>query len=45
MVDITKWEEIDDLNLKVSWRFRCILDLPWRPILAAAGAPHRRALY
>lgn len=40
VVDITKWEEIDDLSLKVSWRFRCILDLPWRPILAAAGAPH-----
>ena len=33
---ITQWEENDD-SLVTSWRFSCILDLPWRPKLAAAG--------
>ena len=33
---ITQWEETDDA-LTTSWRFSCILDLPWRPKLAAAG--------
>eukprot|EP00892_Ulva_mutabilis_P004237 jgi/Ulvmu1/2185/UM013_0031.1 len=37
-VDITDWEELEDLKLKVSWRFRCILELPWKPVLAAAGS-------
>jgi hypothetical protein len=36
--DVTNWEELDDLKLKVSWRFSCILNLPWKPLLAAAGA-------
>ena len=25
--------------MDTKWRFSCILDLPWRPLLAAAGAP------
>jgi hypothetical protein len=33
---ITQWEEGND-ELTTSWRFSCILDLPWRPKLAAAG--------
>lgn len=37
--DVTGWEELGDRKLKVSWRFKCILEVPWRPILAAAGAP------
>jgi hypothetical protein len=37
-VDVTGWEELEDFKLKVSWRFQCILDLPWKPVLAAAGA-------
>lgn len=24
-------------RLQTKWRFRCVLDLPWRPVLAAAG--------
>lgn len=35
--EVTGWEEIDTGKLKVSWRFKCILELPWRPLLAAAG--------
>jgi hypothetical protein len=33
---ITQWEETEDA-LVTSWRFSCVLDLPWRPKLAAAG--------
>ena len=33
---ITKWEETDEA-LETSWRFSCVLALPWRPKLAAAG--------
>jgi len=33
---ITDWEESED-SLVTSWRFSCILDLPWKPKLAAAG--------
>ena len=33
---ITGWEENED-DLVTSWRFSCVLDLPWRPRLAAAG--------
>ena len=33
---ITGWEENED-TLVTSWRFSCVLDLPWRPKLAAAG--------
>lgn len=36
--DVTGWEELGDCKLKVSWRFNCILGVPWKPILAAAGA-------
>ena len=37
-VDVTDWQETEQWRLKASWRFRCILDLPWKPVLAAAGA-------
>lgn len=33
---ITGWEE-NEHDLVTSWRFSCVLDLPWRPRLAAAG--------
>jgi hypothetical protein len=33
---ITNWEETDEA-LQTSWRFSCVLALPWRPKLAAAG--------
>ena len=33
---ITGWDERAD-ELETSWRFSCVLDLPWRPKLAAAG--------
>jgi len=33
---ITGWEERED-ELETAWRFSCVLDLPWRPKLAAAG--------
>jgi hypothetical protein len=43
-VDVTGWEELEDFKLKASWRFKCILDLPWKPTLAAAGVrQHSRA--
>lgn len=35
-LEITDWQELDD-RLVTKWRFRCILQLPWRPVLAAAG--------
>jgi len=33
---ITRWEENED-DVTTSWRLSCVLDLPWRPKLAAAG--------
>jgi hypothetical protein len=33
---ITGWEESES-DLVTSWRFSCVLDLPWKPKLAAAG--------
>eukprot|EP00899_Mesostigma_viride_P006645 jgi/Mesvir1/15982/Mv08289-RA.1 len=35
-LDITDWEEQAD-RIAVGWRFRCVLDLPWTPTLAASG--------
>lgn len=35
-LEITGWEEGPD-SLTTSWRFSAILDLPWKPRLAAAG--------
>ena len=37
-VKVTSFEEIDERTLKVSWRFSCLLKVPWNPVLAAAGA-------
>jgi hypothetical protein len=37
-VQVTGWEELGEYSVKVSWKFSCILELPWKPILAAAGA-------
>lgn len=36
-IDIFDWQEEGD-QLTASWRFSAILDLPWRPRLAAAGS-------
>eukprot|EP00904_Undaria_pinnatifida_P001460 jgi/Undpi1/11314/HiC_scaffold_30.g13612.m1 len=35
-LDVTSWEETNT-SLKTKWRFRCVLGLPWKPTLAAAG--------
>lgn len=35
-LDIIEWEEGEN-SLSTKWRFAAILDLPWRPRLAAAG--------
>ena len=35
-LDITGWQE-GEQELTTKWRFSAILDLPWRPRLAAAG--------
>lgn len=35
-LDVTSWEE-REASLKTKWRFRCVLGLPWKPTLAAAG--------
>lgn len=35
-LDITGWQE-GEQDLTTKWRFSAILDLPWRPRLAAAG--------
>eukprot|EP00752_Nemacystus_decipiens_P016453 g14708.t1 len=35
-LDVTSWEE-EEASLKTKWRFRCVLGLPWKPSLAAAG--------
>lgn len=37
-MDVLEFEELGDKQLKVGWRFSCILKLPWKPVLAAAGA-------
>jgi hypothetical protein len=36
-LDISEFSETADGNLKTKWRFSAILDLPWKPRLAAAG--------
>lgn len=35
-LDLTGWEEAEG-ELRTRWRFNAILQLPWRPRLAAAG--------
>ncbi|CAM9199174.1 unnamed protein product [Ectocarpus sp. 6 AP-2014] len=35
-LDVTSWEEAE-ASIKTKWRFRCVLGLPWKPTLAAAG--------
>lgn len=35
-LEITDWREGEE-SVQSKWRFSCILDLPWRPRLAAAG--------
>lgn len=40
-LDVTKWEETEE-SIKTKWRFRCVLGLPWKPTLAAAGVSLRR---
>ncbi|WIA35268.1 hypothetical protein OEZ86_003727 [Tetradesmus obliquus] len=36
-LQITKWD-VQDNTLEAHWKFSAILDLPWRPRLAAAGS-------
>ncbi|MEW5307976.1 MAG: hypothetical protein WDW36_010342 [Sanguina aurantia] len=36
-LDVYDFQEVDD-GVDTRWRFSCILDLPWRPRLAAAGS-------
>jgi hypothetical protein len=33
---ITAFDETDE-GVKTEWKFSCVLDLPWRPLLAASG--------
>lgn len=40
-LDVTSWEE-EEASIKTKWRFRCVLGLPWKPTLAAAGVRARR---
>mmetsp|Transcript_16134 Transcript_16134/g.21339 ORF Transcript_16134/g.21339 Transcript_16134/m.21339 type:complete len:247 (-) Transcript_16134:274-1014(-) len=35
-IDIYDWKETEDAIL-TKWRFRCVLGLPWQPILACKG--------
>lgn len=35
-LDLYDWKEAGD-EVVTKWRFSCILNLPWRPLLAAAG--------
>ncbi|CAM9353274.1 unnamed protein product [Ascophyllum nodosum] len=35
-LDVTSWEE-EENSIKTKWKFRCVLGLPWKPTLAAAG--------
>lgn len=39
-LDVTSWQDTDT-SLKTKWRFRCVLGLPWKPTLAAAGVSER----
>jgi hypothetical protein len=36
-LDISEFSETKEGNLKTRWKFSAILDLPWKPRLAAAG--------
>lgn len=36
-LEILDWKESED-SVDVKWRFSCIIDLPWKPKLAAAGS-------
>ncbi|GAX80191.1 hypothetical protein CEUSTIGMA_g7629.t1 [Chlamydomonas eustigma] len=36
-LDVYDWKE-SDTEVLTKWRFSCILDLPWKPLLAAAGS-------
>jgi hypothetical protein len=36
-LQITKWD-VGDSSLEAHWRFSGILNLPWKPRLAAAGS-------
>ena len=45
-LDVYDWKEEEGADCVVTkWRFSCILDLPWRPLLAAAGAGHTQLLH
>ena len=44
-MDVLEFEELGDKQLKVGWRFSCILKLPWKPVLAAAGASRVQNAY
>ncbi|ABO96035.1 predicted protein, partial [Ostreococcus lucimarinus CCE9901] len=35
-LQIKSFEETED-GVQTEWRFSCVLDLPWRPMLAASG--------
>lgn len=35
-LEITRWD-VQESSLEAHWRFSAVLDLPWRPRLAAAG--------
>ncbi|KAL6754352.1 SOUL heme-binding protein [Haematococcus lacustris] len=37
-LEVYSMEEVGQACLKTRWRFSCLLDLPWRPRLAAAGS-------
>lgn len=36
------FEELGEDKVLTKWRFSCVLELPWRPLLAAAGEPSFR---
>jgi len=36
-IDVYDWNETEEGIVRTKWRFRCVLGLPWRPILAARG--------
>jgi hypothetical protein len=36
-IDMLGWDE-EDNGLRTRWRFSAVLELPWRPLLAAAGS-------
>jgi hypothetical protein len=35
-LEITKFDQREN-EIEAFWKFSCILDLPWKPLLAAAG--------